>query len=40
MYEDEATDMLNKEKFTCYQVVDPAGARNYVALWAGVNDMG
>jgi len=23
--------------FTCYQVVDPAGARNYVSIWAGVN---
>ena len=26
------------EDFTVYQVVDPAGARNYSALWAAVNE--
>ena len=30
-------DISDKSKFTCYQVVDPAGARNYTAIWAGVN---
>jgi hypothetical protein len=34
---DKSTD---KSKFTCYQVVDPAGARNYTAIWAGVNEDG
>ena len=29
-------DISDKRKFTCYQVVDPAGARNYTCLWAGV----
>ena len=28
------------EDFTVYQVVDPAGARNYVSLWAAVNEEG
>jgi hypothetical protein len=31
---------ISSSRFTCYQVVDPAGARNYVAIWAGVNDDG
>lgn len=26
------------EDFTVYQVVDPAGARNYVSLWAAINE--
>ena len=26
------------EDFTVYQVVDPAGARNYVSIWAAVNE--
>ena len=30
-------DVSNKSKYSCYQVVDPAGARNYVAIWAGVD---
>ena len=30
-------DISDKSQFSCYQVVDPAGARNYVSLWAGVN---
>ncbi len=33
-------DISDKSKFTCYQVVDPAGARNYSAIWAGVNAKG
>ncbi len=31
---------ISSSRFTCYQVVDPAGARNYVAIWAAVNDDG
>jgi hypothetical protein len=30
-------DISDRERYTCYQVVDPAGARNYVAIWAGVD---
>ena len=30
-------DISDRERFTCYQVVDPAGARNYTSLWAGVD---
>jgi hypothetical protein len=33
-------DISNKNEFTCYQVVDPAGARNYTAIWAAVNEKG
>jgi hypothetical protein len=33
-------DISDKSKFTCYQVVDPAGARNYTMIWAGVNEAG
>ena len=33
-------DISDKSKFTCYQVVDPAGARNYTVIWAGVNEDG
>ena len=33
-------DISDKSKFTCYQVVDPAGARNYTCIWAGVNEHG
>ena len=33
-------DISNKRLFSCYQVVDPAGARNYVAIWAAVNERG
>lgn len=33
-------DISDKERFTCYQVVDPAGARNYSCIWAGVNANG
>lgn len=33
-------DISDKRSFSCYQVVDPAGARNYVAIWAGVNEKG
>lgn len=30
-------NISDKSEFSCYQVVDPAGARNYVSIWAGVN---
>ena len=33
-------DLSNRDRFTCYQVLDPAGARNYVSLWGGVNAKG
>jgi len=33
-------DVSNKKEWTVYQVVDPAGARNYVAIWAAVNAKG
>lgn len=33
-------DISDKSKFSCYQVVDPAGARNYTCIWAGVNKDG
>lgn len=33
-------DIGDKSKWTIYHVVDPAGARNYVCLWAGVNEKG
>ena len=31
-------DISNQREFTCYMVVDPAGARNYSAIWAAVNE--
>jgi hypothetical protein len=31
-------DVSNKARYTIYQVVDPAGARNYVSIWAAVDD--
>ena len=33
-------DISDKSQFSCYQVVDPAGARNYTCIWAGVNEQG
>lgn len=30
-------DITNPNNYTIYQVVDPAGARNFVALWAAVS---
>lgn len=33
-------DISDKKKFTVYQVVDPAGARNYTSLHAGVTGIG
>jgi len=30
-------NITDPKRYSCYQVVDPAGARNYVSLWAGVN---
>jgi len=32
-------DVSNKERYTIYQVVDPAGARNHVSIWAAVDDL-
>ena len=29
-------DISDKNQYTLYQVVDPAGARNYTSIWAGV----
>lgn len=31
---------INSRDYTVYQVVDPAGARNYTAIWAAVNSDG
>ncbi len=31
---------INKKDYSIYQVVDPAGARNYTAIWAAVNNKG
>jgi len=31
---------ISTDDFTCYQVVDPAGARNFVSLWAAVDEDG
>ena len=33
-------DVTSKKKFTCYHVLDPAGARNFVCIWAAVNEDG
>lgn len=33
-------DITSKKDFTCYQVLDPAGARNFVSIWAAVNEKG
>lgn len=33
-------NIADKRRFTCYQVVDPAGARNYTAIWAAVDRKG
>jgi hypothetical protein len=33
-------DISEKNKYTCYMVVDPAGAKNYTAIWAAVDDEG
>ena len=31
---------IDTDDFTCYQVVDPAGARNFVSIWAAVDEDG
>jgi len=31
-------DVSDKSRYTAYQVVDPAGAKNYVSIWAAVDD--
>ena len=33
-------DFTNKKQFTCYHIVDPAGARNFSMIWAAVNKDG
>lgn len=33
-------DISDHKKFTTYQVVDPAGARNYTSIWASVDKRG
>ena len=39
-YGEKLPDIRNRNRYTIYQVVDPAGARNFVALWAAVNAEG
>ena len=39
-YEMSFPDISDKSKFTVYQVVDPAGARNFTSLWAAVDREG
>jgi len=39
-YGKQFPDISNKQRYSCYQVVDPAGARNYVSIWAGVDKEG
>ena len=36
----EFPDITDKSEYTIYQVVDPAGARNFCAIWAAVNRFG
>lgn len=38
--DDIPADVGDKKKWTVYHVVDPASARNYVAIWAAVNAKG
>jgi len=33
-------DVSSKKDFSCYHVLDPAGARNFSCIWAAVNDEG
>lgn len=33
-------DFRDRKNWTCYQVVDPAGARNFCSIWAAVNAEG
>jgi len=33
-------DFTNKKEFTCYHIVDPAGAINFSMIWAAVNKDG
>jgi len=39
-YKMQFPDISDKSQFTCYMVMDPAGARNSVAIWAAVNEAG
>ncbi|MGB0142457.1 MAG: hypothetical protein ACPF8W_05175, partial [Luminiphilus sp.] len=36
--DDLPSDLGDKSKWTVYHVVDPASARNYVSIWAAVNE--
>jgi hypothetical protein len=40
MYGMKFPDISDKLKYTCYQVVDPAGNRNFSAIWGAVNEDG
>ena len=31
-------DFTDKKRYTCYHIVDPAGARNFSCIWAAVSD--
>jgi hypothetical protein len=39
-YGHKLPDIRDRSKYTIYQVVDPAGARNFVSLWAAVDAQG
>ncbi len=39
-YDMKMPNYADRSQYTIYQVVDPAGARNFVALWAAVNKDG
>ena len=39
-YGQKLPDIRDRRRYTIYQVVDPAGARNFVSLWAAVDSQG
>jgi hypothetical protein len=39
-YKHKLPDVRDPQKYTIYQVVDPAGARNFVSIWAAVDQEG
>ena len=39
-YGQKLPDIRDRRRYTIYQVVDPAGARNFVSLWAAVDAQG
>lgn len=39
-YGHKLPDIRDRRRYTIYQVVDPAGARNFVSLWAAVDSQG